>query len=54
MKIDLEAKSQELLNKLVNSIYDRNPTNPNPISFTIAEVQLVEEWLKDLLDEFID
>jgi hypothetical protein len=50
LKIDAFAKSSELLNKLINSVYDRNPTNPNPLSFTVTELQIVEEWLKEILE----
>jgi len=52
MSIDLYQKSSELLEKLANSIYDRDPTNPNPFCFNVAEMHIVEEWLKELIKDF--
>ena len=49
MSIDLYQKSSELLERLANSILDRDPQNPNPFCFNVAEVHIVEEWLKELL-----
>jgi hypothetical protein len=51
MSIDLYQKSSELLEKLANSIYDRDPGNPNPFFFNVAEVHLVENWLTEMIKE---
>lgn len=51
MPIDLYQKSSELLEKLANSVFDRDPTNPNPLFFNMSEIHLVENWLKDVLKE---
>jgi hypothetical protein len=51
MSFDLYAKSSELLEKLANSIYDRDPSNPNPFFFNVAEIHIVENWLKKVIDE---
>lgn len=51
MDLDLSAKSQQLLETLANSIHDRDPKNPNPFFFNIAEIQAAEIWLKQFLEE---
>ena len=51
MQIDLYAKSQQLLEALANSIHDRDPKNPLPFSFNIAEVHLAEKWLQEFCEE---
>ncbi len=51
MNIDIHSKSSELLEKLANSVYDRDPNNPNPLFFNIAEIHIVEKFLKDLVQE---
>ena len=51
MSLDLYAKSSELLEKLANSIYDRDATNPNPFFFNVSEIHIVENWLKEVIDE---
>jgi hypothetical protein len=48
MSIDLQAKSTQLLQKLVNSLIDRNQP---PLFFSPTEIQLVEEWLVETVDE---
>jgi hypothetical protein len=50
MCIDLYQKSTELLEKLANSIYDRDPQNPNPFFFNMAEIHIVEKWLSEVLN----
>lgn len=47
MEIDLHAKSVQLLERIANSVYERE-TNTNLLFFSSNEVQLVEDWL----DEF--
>ena len=51
MSIDLYQKSSELLEKLANSIYDRDPGNPNPFFFSLAEIHIVENWLSEFMKE---
>ncbi len=51
MGINLHAKAIELLEKIANSIHERDPKNPNLLCFSITEVQLVEEWLKDFVGQ---
>ena len=51
MSFDLYQKSSELLEKLANSIYDRDPSNPNPLFFNLAEIHIVENWLKEVIEE---
>lgn len=51
MNIDIHAKSAELLEKLANSVYDRDTTNPNPLFFSINEIHIVEKFLHDLMKE---
>ena len=51
MSIDLYQKSSELLEKLANSIYDRDTNNPNPFFFNVAEVHIVENWLADIMKD---
>lgn len=51
MSIDLYQKSSELLEKLANSIYDRDTNNPNPFFFSVSEVHIVEKWLVELMKE---
>ena len=49
--MDLHIKSQELLETLANSIHDRDPKNPNPFFFNIAEIQAAEKWLSEFIKE---
>jgi hypothetical protein len=53
MSFDMHAKSADLLEKLANSVYDRDPTNPKPLFFSLTEIQLVESWLLDNFGEEI-
>lgn len=52
MSIDFTEKSTSLLNNLANSLYERDPSNPKPVFFNIKEIQLVEEFLKDLIKDY--
>lgn len=47
MSIDYYAKSVELLERIANSVHERDPKNPNLLCFSSSEVQLVEQWLKE-------
>ena len=49
--MDLHAKAIELLERVANSVHERDPKNPNLLCFSINEVQLVEKWLKEFVDE---
>tara|TARA_R110000868_G_scaffold335547_1_gene596419 strand:+ start:10570 stop:10740 length:171 start_codon:yes stop_codon:yes gene_type:complete len=51
MDIDIYAKSEELIKQLANSLFDRDPTNPKPVFFSITEIHIVEKFMKDMLDE---
>lgn len=51
MEFDIHSKSSELLERLANSIYDRDPSNPNPLCFSTKEIHIVEHWLRDLLEK---
>jgi hypothetical protein len=50
MSIDVFVKSSELLESLANSLLDRNANLPVPF-FSLTEVHLVENWIKNLIDE---
>jgi len=50
MSIDYYAKSVELLEKIANSVHDRDLKNPNLLCFSSSEVQLVEQWLKEFIE----
>lgn len=47
MFIDYHAKSVELLERIANSVHERDLKNPNLLCFSSSEVHLVEEWLKE-------
>lgn len=51
--MDLHAKAIELLEKVANSVHERDPKNPNLLCFSINEVHLVKKWLTDFCDEQI-
>lgn len=46
MTIDYHAKAMELLEQVANSVHERDPKNPNLLSFTRSEIELVEGWLR--------
>lgn len=50
MSIDNYMKSGQLLERIANSIAERNPNLKN-FCFSIAEIAVVEEWLKELIEE---
>jgi hypothetical protein len=50
-KIDIHEKSSQLLERLANSIFDRDTTNPNPLCFSTKEIHIVEEWIRELLKD---
>ncbi len=51
MAIDIYAKSVQLLERVANSVHEREPKNANLLFFNANEVQVVEEWIKELLTE---
>lgn len=51
MDIDLHTKSQQLLETLANSVHDRDPKNPQPFFFNIADIQVAEKWLQEFIRE---
>jgi hypothetical protein len=51
MKINLHEKSEILLKELANSLFDREPKNPKPVFFTAIEIEIVEDFLNELLEE---
>ena len=48
---ELREKSTQLLEKIANSVHEREPKNPNLYFFTVTEVNLVEEWLREFKEE---
>lgn len=48
---DLYAKAMQLLEKIANSVHERDPKNANLLCFSTTEVLLVEQWLKDFKAE---
>ena len=51
MEIDIYEKSVQLLERVANSVHDREPKNPNLFTFSLREIHIVEAWLKELLKE---
>jgi hypothetical protein len=51
MELDLYSKAMQLLEKIANSVHERDPKNPNLMCFSTTEVQLVEQWLKEFMNE---
>ncbi len=52
MSIDINFLSSQILERLANSIHDRDP-NQNQFCFNIAEVQVVEKWLDETLKDIL-
>ncbi len=48
--IDVYAKSSQLLEKLANSVAERNPTLKD-FCFNVAEIHVVEEWIREFVKE---
>ena len=49
MTIHFYTAAVNLLGSIANSVHERDPKNPCPLCFTVSEVQLVEEWLRDFV-----
>lgn len=55
MALDIHAKSSDLLERLANSIYDREKEGnilKEHFTFSSTEMRIVESWILDLLQEF--
>lgn len=50
MTIDVYAKAVQLLERIANSVHERE-TNPDLFCFNASEVQIVEVWILELLEE---
>ena len=51
MDFDLHAQAEELLGKIANSVYDRNPDEL--VIFTIKEIHAVENFLCEFSRELL-
>lgn len=51
MSIDIYAKSVQLLERIANSVHERDQKNQNLLFFSANEVQIVEKWLSELIEE---
>jgi len=51
LDVDVYAKSVQLLERVANSVHERDIKNPYLLCFSSAEVQVVESWLTELLEE---
>lgn len=51
MGLDLYTKAVQLLEKIANSVHEREPKNANLLCFSSNEVQLVQQWLGDFIKE---
>lgn len=49
--MDLHSKAKQLLEKIANSVHERDPKNANLLCFSTTEVQLVEQWLQEFINE---
>lgn len=49
--MDVYVESRLLLEKIANSIYDRDPQYFNQFFFTIKEVHIVEEFIEKIKEE---
>lgn len=49
--MDLYAKAVNLLEQVATSVHERDLKNPNPLCFSVSEVQVVELWLKSFMKE---
>jgi len=47
--MDIHVQSRILLERLANSIFDRDPLTKSPVYFTTKESHIVEQWIKDVL-----
>ncbi len=47
--MDLHAKARELLEKIANSVHERDTKNASLLCFSSKEVELVQQWLEDFV-----
>lgn len=47
--MDLHAKSEQLLQAIANSLYDRHPQQH--VNFSVKEIHVVESFLKEFLKD---
>lgn len=54
MTVDINVKSMQLLEKLANAIYDREPKNStNMFHFKTSDIGIVEDWLRETIGEVL-
>lgn len=51
MDINITNKAKELLELLANSILDNETSRKDPICFTIKQINLIEHFLIDFINE---
>ena len=49
--MDVYVESRILLERLANSIHDRMEIKKEPFCFSVAECQIVEKWIKDIIKQ---
>lgn len=49
--VDLHLLSSQLLERLANAIYERDPENPTPFFFNGNELKITQDFLETLLKE---
>lgn len=49
--MDLYIKAMNLLERVANSVHDREPKRPNLVCFSTSEVQVVKGWLQDFITD---
>lgn len=54
MSLDINVKSAQLLERLANSILDRDKDNllRQHFTFSATEIRIVESWVHELLQDF--
>lgn len=48
------SKSIQILEKIANSVHEREPKSKNPLFFSHNEVQVVQDWLLHLICELTE
>ncbi len=51
MAINTYAKSVQLLERIANSVHERDPKIFHQLFFNMSEVLLVQEWIHELIKE---
>jgi len=52
VNLNIHEKSVQLLEKLANSIHEREHKNLDPFFFSTKEVHLTEEWIEQFMLEY--